>query len=207
MFVNRGIYHRAWTAVTRHSIPWLLAESPPIDADVWELYAPDGWTQAHDLAEEQPGRLAELERLFLIEAARYNVLPLDDRRAERFNADLAGRPQLIRGKSQLLYEGMGRVSENSVVVVKNKSHPSPPRSRCRQGLRGSRRAHRADALLWRRDHRPRPRQCTPVSDDHGTDNSFTGRVRWVQLDIDEAAEDVDHLITPEKLLRVAMARQ
>ena len=95
---------------------------PPIDADVWELYAPDDWTQAHDLAAEQPERLAELQRLFLIEAARYNVLPLDDRRVERFNADIAGRPQLIRGKSQLLYEGMGRLSENSVLVIKNKSH-------------------------------------------------------------------------------------
>ncbi|MET0997929.1 MAG: sulfatase-like hydrolase/transferase, partial [Marmoricola sp.] len=122
MFVNRGIYHKGWTAVTRHSIPWLLAESPPIDADVWELYAPDDWTQANDLAEEQSEKLAELQRLFLIEAARYNVLPLDDRRAERFNADLAGRPQLIRGKSQLLYEGMGRLTENSVIVTKNKSH-------------------------------------------------------------------------------------
>ena len=50
------------------------------------------------------------------------MLPLDDRRVERFNADLAGRPQLIRGKSQLLYEGMGRLSENSVLVIKNKSH-------------------------------------------------------------------------------------
>ena len=49
--------------------------------------------------------------------------------------------------------------------------------------------------------------ATPVSDDHGTDNGFTGRVRWVQIDIDEAAEDVDHLISPEERLRVAMARQ
>ena len=77
MFVNRGIYHKGWTAVTRHSIPWLMAETPPIDADVWELYAPDDWTQAHDLAGEQPEKPAELQRLFLIEAARYNVL-LDD---------------------------------------------------------------------------------------------------------------------------------
>ncbi len=49
--------------------------------------------------------------------------------------------------------------------------------------------------------------ATPVSDDHGTDNGFTGRVRWVQIDIDDAAEDVDHLIGPDELLRVAMARQ
>ena len=49
--------------------------------------------------------------------------------------------------------------------------------------------------------------ATPVSDDHGSENAFTGRVRWVQIDVDEAAEDVDHLITPEELLRVAMAKQ
>jgi arylsulfatase len=49
--------------------------------------------------------------------------------------------------------------------------------------------------------------ATPVSDDHGYENAFTGRVRWVQIDVDEAAEDVDHLISPEELLRVAMARQ
>jgi arylsulfatase A-like enzyme len=122
MFVNRGIYHKGWTAVTRHSIPWVMKENPPIDDDVWELYAPDDWTQAHDLADEQPEKLAELQRLFLIEAAKYNVLPLDDRRAERFNAELAGRPQLIRGDSQLLFGGMGRLSENSILVIKNKSH-------------------------------------------------------------------------------------
>jgi arylsulfatase A-like enzyme len=122
MFVNRGIYHQGWTAVTRHSTPWIMRETPPIDEDVWELYAPDDWTQARDIAAEQPEKLAELQRLFLIEAVKYNVLPLDDRRAERFNADLAGRPKLIQGNSQLLFGGMGRLSENSVVVLKNKSH-------------------------------------------------------------------------------------
>ena len=50
------------------------------------------------------------------------MLPLDDRRVERFNADLAGRPQLIKGNTQLLFGGMGRLSENSVIVIKNKSH-------------------------------------------------------------------------------------
>ena len=121
MFVNRGIYHQGWTAVTRHSTPWVIAPLPPIDDDVWELYAPDDWTQAHDLAAEQPERLAELQRLFLIEAVKHNVLPLDDRRVERFNSDLAGRPQLVRGQRQMLFGGMGRLSENSVLVLKNKS--------------------------------------------------------------------------------------
>src|ERR671924_862708 len=122
MFVNRGIYHKGWTAVTRHSIPWVPTEMPAYDDDVWELYAPEDWTQAHDLSADQPETLGELQRLFLIEAARYDVLPLDDRRFERFNPDVAGRPQLVRGDSQLLFEGMGRLSENSVLNIKNKSH-------------------------------------------------------------------------------------
>jgi arylsulfatase A-like enzyme len=123
MFCNRGIYHQGWTAVTRHSTPWVFgAELPAFDDDVWELYGPDDWTQAHNLAKEQPDKLAELQRLFLLEASNYQVFPLDDRRVERFNADLAGRPQLIRGNRQLLFGGMGRLSENSVVVIKNKSH-------------------------------------------------------------------------------------
>ncbi len=63
-----------------------------------------------------------MQRLWLIEAAKYSVLPLDDRRIERFNPDLAGRPQLIKGNRQMLFSGMGRLSENSVVNIKNKSH-------------------------------------------------------------------------------------
>jgi arylsulfatase len=121
MFVNRGIYHKGWTAVTRHSTPWIVKPTPPIDDDVWELYAPDDWTQARNVAKENPDKLRDLQRLFLIEAAKYNVLPLDDRRVERFNAELAGRPQLIHGDTQLLFGSMGRLSENSIVVLKNKS--------------------------------------------------------------------------------------
>jgi len=68
-----------------------------------------------------PEKLHELQRLWLIEATKYNVLPLDDRRVERFNSDLAGRPLLVKGNSQLLFGGMGRLSENSVLVMKNKS--------------------------------------------------------------------------------------
>ena len=107
--------------MTRHSVPWVMGEVPSLAEDVWELYGPDDWTQARDLSSQMPEKLRELQRLFLIEAARHNVLPLDDRRVERFNADLAGRPQLVTGNSQLLFGGMGRLSENSVVVVKNKS--------------------------------------------------------------------------------------
>jgi len=68
-----------------------------------------------------PGKLHELQRLWLIEAVKYNVLPIDDRTAERIDPGLAGRPQLITGSSQLLFPGMKRLSENSVVNIKNKS--------------------------------------------------------------------------------------
>ena len=95
---------------------------PAFDDDVWELY--DGntdYSQAHDLSKQHPDKLHELQRLWLIEATKYNVIPLDDRTAERINADIAGRPQLIRGDTQVFYPGMTRLSENSVLNIKNKS--------------------------------------------------------------------------------------
>ena len=124
MFVNRGIYHEGWTAVTRHSTPWVMSPTlPSLEEDVWELYDTNtDWTQARDLAAEHPEKLAELQQLFLEEARKYNVLPLDDRRVERLDAETAGRPTLIKGGSQLLFSGMGRLSESSLVNIKNKSH-------------------------------------------------------------------------------------
>jgi arylsulfatase A-like enzyme len=124
MFCNRGIYHEGWAAVTRHSTPWMMVpELPALEDDIWELYdTSTDWSQAQDLAAEMPDKLAELKQLWLEEARKYNVLPLDDRRVERFNADLAGRPTLIGGTSQLLFGGMGRLTEASVVNIKNKSH-------------------------------------------------------------------------------------
>jgi arylsulfatase len=286
MFVNRGIYHKGWTAVTRHSIPWAFSAVPtPYDDDVWELYAPDDWTQSHDLAAEQPERLRQLQRLFLIEATKYNVLPLDDRRAERFNADLAGRPTLIKGRSQVLFGGMGRLSENSIVVIKNKSHAVTAEVIVPEGGNGvivaqggafggwalymidgrpaycyntfglARYKVAAASAMSAGEHQVRMEfayeggglgkggtvelfvdgervaqgrvaatvpmifsgdettdvgadTATPVSDDYSPRGSvFTGRVKWVQIDIDEAAEDLDHLITEEERYRVAMARQ
>jgi arylsulfatase len=286
MFCNRGIYHDGWTAVTRHSTPWVATEMPAFDDDVWELYGPDDWTQAHDLSKEQPEKLAELQRLFLMEAGKYNVLPLDDRRFERFNPDLAGRPQLVRGTSQLLFGGMGRLSENSVVVLKNKSHAITAQIEVPEtganGVIVAQGGAFGGFSLYAKDGKPAycynlfglqqfkvygsdpipagdhqlrmeftydgggvgkgggvvlyvdgekvgegrvdgtvpmvfsadettdvgSDSATPVSDDYGSkDSGFTGRVQWVQLDIDAAAEDVDHLISPEELLRVAMARQ
>ena len=286
MFCNRGIYHKGWTAVTRHSTPWLMTETPPLDADVWELYGPDDWTQAHDLSTEQPEKLSELQTLFLIEAAKYNVLPLDDRRAERFNADLAGRPQLVQGNRQLLFGGMKRLSENSIVVMKNKSYAVTAEIDVpEEGAKGvivaqggafggwSLYANEGKAAycynlfglqrfkvygedpLAEGEHQVRVEFAydggglgkggtatlyvdgnkvgegrveatvpmlfsgdetldlgsdsgTPVSDDLTVDElEFNGRVRWIELDLGEDAQDADHLIGPEERLRVAMARQ
>jgi len=125
MFGNRGIYHKGWTAVTRHKTPWLLIgeKVPAFDDDNWELYdTSKDWSQANNLAQKMPERLHELQRLWLIEAVRYNVLPLDDDLGRRINSDTAGRPVLIKGNSQVLFGSMGRLSENSVLNLKNKSH-------------------------------------------------------------------------------------
>jgi len=125
MVCNRGIYHKGWTAVTRHgNMPWaVIGKQAPLSEDIWELYdTSKDWSQSHDLAKEMPAKLAELRQLFEIEAAKYNVFPLDDRKAERSNPDLAGRPQLVRGSTQVFFPGMRRLSEHSVINTKNKSH-------------------------------------------------------------------------------------
>jgi arylsulfatase len=125
MFGNRGIYHRGWTAVTKHRTPWETGtvKTIPFDEDCWELYdTTKDWSQANDVAKEHPEKLAELQRLWLIEAVKYNVLPLDDRMIERANSETAGRPTLTKGDRQLLFGGMGRLTESSILNLHNKSY-------------------------------------------------------------------------------------
>jgi arylsulfatase len=124
MFGNRGVYHEGWTAVTQHSTPWLTEKLPSFDEDEWELYdTTKDWSQANDLSKEMPEKLRELQDLFLVEAARYNVFPLDDRRYERFNPAIAGRPDLPSGReSMTFYPGMDHLMEMTVLNVKNRSH-------------------------------------------------------------------------------------
>jgi hypothetical protein len=289
MLGNRGIYHKGWTAVTRHRTPWLLlgVKPPAFDDDNWELYdTSKDWSQANNLATQLPEKLHELQRLFLIEATRYNVLPLDDRGAERFNPDMAGRPVLIKGNSQILFGSMGRLSENSVLNIKNKSHSVtaeivvPPTGTegviIAQGgniggwslyakggklkycynLLGIQQFYAESSdVLPPGDHQVRMEfhyaggglgkggtvslyvdgkkvgegkvgatapmifsaddGCdvgvdtgSPVSPDYGSrGNEFSGRVKGVQLAIAEDAESLDHLVSPEEAVRIAMARQ
>ncbi len=288
MFCNRGIYHQGWTAVTRHGTPWVLVggKKRALDEDVWELYdTTTDWTQAKNLSAERPDKLAELQRLFLIEATKYNVLPLDDRVAERLLPEIAGRPTLVRGDRQLLYGGMGRLSENSVVSIKNRSHAVTAEVEVPDGgAQGVVIAQGGSIGGWSLYLKEgKPRYCynllgiqrfyvgsdrdvpagthqvrvefdydgpglgkggivtlyldgdkvgegkvaataamvfsaddtcdvgrengALVTDDYPVPNTFTGEVTWVEIDVGKSAQDADHQIDPDELVRVAMARQ
>jgi len=124
MFGNRGIYDRGWIAATRHSIPWLMVPLPPLSKDVWELYnMVEDFSQAHDLAAQNPKKLKELQDVFTKEAIKNHALPIDDRRSERFNAAIAGRPDLMGDRTSLtVYPGMTGITENAFINVKNRSY-------------------------------------------------------------------------------------
>jgi arylsulfatase len=124
IFGNRGIYHDGWVACTRHSIPWLMVPLPPLKDDVWELYNVDeDFSQANNLAKQNPEKLKELQAIFLQEAVRNHVLPIDDRRSERFNPVIAGRPDLLGGRKSLtVYPGMTGMMENAFINVKGVPH-------------------------------------------------------------------------------------
>ncbi len=124
MFGNRAIYHEGWVAATRHSIPWLMTKAPPFDQDRWELYdVAHDFSQAKDLAAKNPEKLKELQSRFIQEAIRNNVLPLDDRRVERFDASIAGRPDLLGPRTSMtLSEGMTGITENAFINVKGRSY-------------------------------------------------------------------------------------
>jgi arylsulfatase len=125
MFGNRGIYHEGWVACTRHSIPWdTTSKIPALNDDVWELYNVDqDFSQANNLAQKNPEKLKELQAVFIREALRNNVLPIDDRRVERFVPAVAGRPDLLGGRKTLtVYPGMTGMMENAFINVKGVQH-------------------------------------------------------------------------------------
>jgi arylsulfatase A-like enzyme len=126
MVGNRGIYHEGWMAVTRHGTPWEMVGTGrrDYDDDVWELYDTNvDWSQARDISAEHPAKLRELRQLFLIEAARYNVFPLDDRMTERENPKEAGRLDLHGDRDTITFYGPGlRLTEETAPNVKNRSY-------------------------------------------------------------------------------------
>jgi arylsulfatase A-like enzyme len=124
MFANRAIYSDGWVAATTPPVPpWVtFGAVPPIDQYKWELYdVAHDFSEAVNLADKEPLKLKQLQDLFWVEAAKYNVLPLDNSRAERF--DVSIRPSLTRGRSQFTYyPGMVRIPEGSAPDFKNKSY-------------------------------------------------------------------------------------
>jgi arylsulfatase len=124
IFGNRAIYHDGWLAGTVHRAAWEFKPRTTLENDKWELYDTRAdFSLANDLAAKNPEKLKELQALFLKEAVKYSVLPLDDRTLERLNAGLVGRPDLMAGRTSLtVYEGMIGMSENVFINVKNKSH-------------------------------------------------------------------------------------
>lgn len=124
IFGNRAIYHDGWLAGTVHRAPWEYQPRTKLEDDRWELYdTRSDFSLANDLAAKSPAKLKELQDLFLKEAVKYSVLPIDDRTLERLNAALVGRPDLMAGRTSLtVHEGMTGISENVFINVKNRSH-------------------------------------------------------------------------------------
>ncbi|HEX5640295.1 MAG TPA: arylsulfatase [Burkholderiaceae bacterium] len=120
---NRAIYHDGWFARTIHRAPWETKPRRPLKDDVWELYEVRGdFSLANDVAAKNPKKLAELQAVFMKEAAKYNVLPIDDRVFERLDAKAVGRPDLMGGRTSMtLAEGMTGMMEAVFINVKNRS--------------------------------------------------------------------------------------
>lgn len=124
IFGNRGIYHDGWLAHTVHRAPWESKSRTSFLEDKWELYhVENDFSSATDMAAEKPGKLKEMQALFLKEAEANQALPLDDRFLERTNASLVGRPDLMGGRTSLtVFEGMIGLTENVFINTKNRSH-------------------------------------------------------------------------------------
>ena len=124
IFGNRAIYNEGWLAGTVHRAAWETKPRATLENDVWELYdTSKDFSLTNDLARQNPAKLAEMQALFLKEAEKYRVLPIDDRSLERTNAALVGRPDLMAGRTSLtVYEGMAGMSENVFISTKNVSH-------------------------------------------------------------------------------------
>ena len=121
---NRAIYHDGWFARTIHRAPWEAKPRRRLkDTSGWELYdVRSDFSLANDVAAKNPKKLAELQALFLKEASRYHVLPMDDRVFERLDAAAVGRPDLMGARTSLtLAEGMTGMLEGVFINVKNRS--------------------------------------------------------------------------------------
>jgi arylsulfatase len=121
---NRALYKDGWMASVRHGrLPWVtgMGSSKSFDEDTWELYdLRTDYSQYNDVAAKYPEKLKELQDAFLVEARKYQVLPLDDRVAERLNTAL--RPSLIAGRTTFTYYQGARIADSSSAPTQNRSH-------------------------------------------------------------------------------------
>jgi arylsulfatase A-like enzyme len=122
MLGNQGIYHDGWMASAVRGVPWLSENAPGDLLNMpWELYhVEEDFSQAVDLAKKHPEKLDTLVKQFFAEAARYNVLPLDDRKTERLNVD--NRPSLTAGRKTFTYPNLLRLPEGAAPDLKHRNH-------------------------------------------------------------------------------------
>ncbi len=123
MFGNRAIYQDGWLARVVHMVPWVGKPRNSFQDEKWELYNVDeDFSLTNNIAEQNPEKVKEMQDLFEKEAIANNVYPLDDRLYERFNAAIAGRPDLMGDRKTLtLADGMEGLLENTFLNVKNTS--------------------------------------------------------------------------------------
>ena len=124
IFGNRGIYHDGWLADTVHRAPWEAKAAASVPGrQMGALPRRGGLQLGQRSGREEPRQAQGTEGLFLKEAVKNQVLPLDDRSLERSNAELVGRPDLMAGRTSLtVYEGMIGMTENVFINIKNRSH-------------------------------------------------------------------------------------
>jgi arylsulfatase len=124
MFGNRGIYQDGWFARTIHRPAWKLKPNNTLQEDKWELYnTNEDFSLANDLAAQNPDKLKEMQGLFMKEAEKYHVLPIDDRLLERTNAELMGRPTVMGKRNTVTYgEGMKGMGVDVFIDLRGKSY-------------------------------------------------------------------------------------
>jgi len=124
MFGNRGVYQNGWFARTIHKLPWAKQPIASLQDDKWELYnTKEDFSLSDDLNAQDPDRLKTMQDLFMAEAEKYHVLPIDDRVLERTDAALAGRPVLLQGRTSVNYfEGMKAMGVDIFIDLKNMAY-------------------------------------------------------------------------------------
>jgi arylsulfatase len=123
-FGNRAVYEDGWYARTIHKVPWSDIPLAKLEEDHWELYNTlEDFSLSKDLAAAYPDKLLAMEGTFMTEAAKYHVLPIDDRLLERLNPKLVGRPTVMEGRNRMdLSEGMKGLGPDIFINLMNTSY-------------------------------------------------------------------------------------